>query len=282
MTGPVLLLLARLLLAPGPGDAPPEGLSRLIAAYPEKLDAAVCDSEGRWQLRWKDSTLMPWDDGVENKSPDDLLEHPDLEDQVDVCYPAGRDRGVPPAPGHDPGRVRYEPFFRKMYGDSAREAERNLLVVLWLPDTANRKMRASRVNEVYKHLEAVSRDVAALPPEVRQVAEASFGTFNWRTVGGTTRLSAHAFGIAVDIGGKAADFWRWGTKKCRSAQGSEASACYRNRIPLEIVDAFERHGFIWGGKWSHFDTMHFEYRPELLPSPTGTPLPHCPAPGTSR
>jgi hypothetical protein len=30
------------------------------------------------------------------------------------------------------------------------------------------------------------------------------------------------------------------------------------------VDIFERHGFIWGGKWGHFDTMHFEYRPELL------------------
>ena len=27
---------------------------------------------------------------------------------------------------------------------------------------------------------------------------------------------------------------------------------------------FERHGFIWGGKWHHYDTMHFEYRPELL------------------
>jgi len=28
---------------------------------------------------------------------------------------------------------------------------------------------------------------------------------------------------------------------------------------------FERHGFIWGGRWWHYDTMHFEYRPELLP-----------------
>ena len=31
-----------------------------------------------------------------------------------------------------------------------------------------------------------------------------------------------------------------------------------------IVDVFERNGFIWGGKWYHYDTMHFEYRPELL------------------
>ena len=39
---------------------------------------------------------------------------------------------------------------------------------------------------------------------------------------------------------------------------------YTNRIPIEIAEVFEKYGFIWGGKWYHFDTMHFEYRPELL------------------
>jgi hypothetical protein len=34
--------------------------------------------------------------------------------------------------------------------------------------------------------------------------------------------------------------------------------------PWEIVAAFEEQGFIWGGKWYHYDTIHFEYRPELL------------------
>ena len=29
----------------------------------------------------------------------------------------------------------------------------------------------------------------------------------------------------------------------------------------------ERHGFIWGGKWYHYDTLHFEYRPGLLAAP---------------
>jgi len=38
----------------------------------------------------------------------------------------------------------------------------------------------------------------------------------------------------------------------------------------EIIDIFERRGFIWGGKWSHYDTMHFEYRPELLTAPPAT------------
>jgi hypothetical protein len=35
-------------------------------------------------------------------------------------------------------------------------------------------------------------------------------------------------------------------------------------VPTSVVEAFERHGFVWGGKWLFFDTMHFEYRPEVL------------------
>jgi hypothetical protein len=35
-------------------------------------------------------------------------------------------------------------------------------------------------------------------------------------------------------------------------------------VPLPFVRAFEQEGFIWGGKWFFFDTIHFEYRPEIL------------------
>ena len=37
-------------------------------------------------------------------------------------------------------------------------------------------------------------------------------------------------------------------------------------IPVEIVEPVEAEGFSWGGKWYHYDTMHFEYRPELFAS----------------
>ena len=30
------------------------------------------------------------------------------------------------------------------------------------------------------------------------------------------------------------------------------------------MEAFEKNNFIWGGKWGHFDIMHFEYRPEII------------------
>ena len=34
--------------------------------------------------------------------------------------------------------------------------------------------------------------------------------------------------------------------------------------PETFIEAFERRGFVWGGKWFFYDTMHFEYRPEIL------------------
>lgn len=48
---------------------------------------------------------------------------------------------------------------------------------------------------------------------------------------------------------------------------------YINTFEMKIVEIFERHGFIWGGRWYHFDTMHFEYRPEMNPPVDGPSKP---------
>ena len=50
----------------------------------------------------------------------------------------------------------------------------------------------------------------------------------------------------------------------RAKPGAGSHVTYKNDIPWETVRIFEAHGFIWGGKWYHSDTMHFEYRPELI------------------
>ena len=86
------------------------------------------------------------------------------------------------------------------------------------------------------------------------------GTFNWRTIAGTDRLSSHSFGITIDINVKFANYWKWDLNN----RGKTDSIPYKNNIPYEIVEVFEKYGFIWGGKWYHYDSMHFEYRPELL------------------
>jgi peptidoglycan LD-endopeptidase CwlK len=77
------------------------------------------------------------------------------------------------------------------------------------------------------------------------------------------RLSTHSFGITIDINTDFSNYWQWDNKVWKT-KGEDMDFPYINRIPLGIVKVFEKHGFIWGGKWYHYDSMHFEYRPELL------------------
>ena len=78
----------------------------------------------------------------------------------------------------------------------------------------------------------------------------------------------HSLAAAIDINTAYAAYWLW------------PRAAAADILPAQIINIFERHGFIWGGKWLHYDTMHFEYRPELLgvkPSPVEPDILHTPA-----
>jgi hypothetical protein len=96
-----------------------------------------------------------------------------------------------------------------------------------------------------------------LPADMTRYLVPSSGTYNCRTIANTSRLSVHAFGAAIDINDKLADYWEW-------SKGKDGKFVWKNRIPGVIGEIFERHGFIWGAKWYHVDSMHFEYRPELI------------------
>ncbi|WP_292655554.1 M15 family metallopeptidase [Nitratifractor sp.] len=227
----------------------------LVRAYPDSLKNCSGNT-----LIWRDGTKMRYDDGKRNKSFDELLNRPDLEDMFHYRYPKGAaGYGKAPRKNFDPGRIRYEPFFRKMYGDSAGEVKRHLTTIPWIPRSTEGKyrIRITRVNGVDRQLRKVSQDLDKLlqkHPGYRKYLVPVGGTFKWRTIAGTHRLSVHSFGAAIDINVKHSAYWRWNKGPYR----------YRNEIPLPIVKIFEKHGFIWGGKWYHYDTMHFEYRPELL------------------
>ena len=229
----------------------------LVDAYPEHLDGAVWQGDEGWAVRWKDGTLMDWDDGRGDKSFEELLNTPDLQDMMSTPYLPGAD-DAPPAPDDDPGRTRYDPFFRKMYGDSAGEVQSHLVRVRWLPESGGKTLRVMSRSGVSDALAKVSEEISKLPRKVRDMVRETSGPFNWRVIKGTERLSAHSYAIALDVAVKHAHYWRW-TRPDESGHRP-----YRNKIPMEIVEAFEHHGFIWGGKWYHYDTMHFEYRPELL------------------
>lgn len=226
-----------------------DNAERLIAAYPEHL--LECKEN---HIIWQDGSKQLYDDG-KKKSFTQLIESPDIEDMFAFGYPMDEHSyNTAPELNQDPGRIRNEAFFKKMYGDKKAVVRQHLVSIDWLPETAKGKVLITDVNGIDKKLQQVSKSLDALPKGLKKYVIKHAGTFNWRYISGTKRLSAHSFGAAIDINTQYANYWKW-NKVYR----------YQNQIPKAIIQIFEDNGFIWGGKWYHYDTMHFEYRPELLP-----------------
>jgi hypothetical protein len=223
-----------------------EARKRFIGAYPKWFDRV--DERG---LVWRDGTISPWDDNIQNKPFEQKLASASLADKVSLAYQAGPNSGPPPV-NWDPGRFRNMPFFMKMYGGSEAAVRENLAAVPWRIGSYRESLPFTRINRVHEIVARIVEELAALPDKFAKFLVPPAGSFDWRPIAGTNGLSLHSFGIAIDINVEYSNYWRW-----------DDSVTWRNRIPFEIVDVFERSGFIWGGKWYHYDTMHFEYRPEL-------------------
>jgi hypothetical protein len=87
-----------------------------------------------------------------------------------------------------------------------------------------------------------------------------------RHVSGTNNMSYHSYGLAIDIiprsyGGKHV-YWKWSS--VFKEDWDRIPLSQRWSPPQQVIDAFEAEGFVWGGKWYYFDSLHFEYRPEIL------------------
>ena len=229
----------------------PLRLQQLIKAYPTQQ----LSSDGL-RLIWPDSFALVYEDTSTWPNFWDSLERPTLALQVAQNYPKGINYPVP-SRNQDPGRIRVNAFFEKMYGANKAEVQEQLVVV----DFLGTRVRMTTVNNVHKRLAAVAKALEQ-HPEWHRYCLPTAGTFNWRTIAGTTRKSSHSFGIAIDLNVKWANYWRWAVAP-KDATGNRP-ILYKNRLPLGLVALFEQEGFIWGGKWYHYDTMHFEYRPELL------------------
>jgi hypothetical protein len=193
-------------------------------------------------------------DDKKQKNTQELLDNPDIEDQLRYPYNQGDSKE-----NTDAGRIRNDAFFKEIYGETAAEVQENLTTVTWCPTLVNQKIQFSKINGANLALIKVSGELDQ-HPEWKKYLMNIGGTFNWRVISGTKRLSAHSFGITIDINTAYSNYWQW---DC-GCKNEDAILGYKNRIPMEIVEIFEKHGFIWGGRWKHYDTMHFEYRPEFL------------------
>jgi len=241
-----LLLISLILFSLGPkqSDVPPRALT-LIKAYPA-LKLTYKDNH----IIFPDGSSILFDDGKE-KDFVSMLDNADIDDMFSLTYNSQET----PAYLSDGGRCRCDSFFMKVYGSTKGEVEKSLVAIDWF----GQKIMVTSVNGVDKQLCKV-RDEISKNPELLCYMDKS-SSFYWRYVRGTqNRLSAHSYGIAVDISLSYSNYWLWENSIASETDKIE----YHNRIPIQLVRIFEKYGFIWGGAWYHFDTMHFEYRPEIL------------------
>lgn len=251
-----VLVFVVTLVAALPDAGPPRGLACLPAWYSGSVLRAP---DGGWGFVLDGGTFLPWQVGPRDAGLDEDDEGTasvDLESIYRVPYVPGpivpldaSDAGAI----EDPGRVRIEQLFLSTYGHDRQAVFASLA-----------KVRFFGLRYPFHELaaEPLRRVVARLTPEVdrdptlRPFLTNIGGTFIWRKIARSKNLSTHAFGIAIDLNVDRAHYWRW--------QRRGEPLRWQNRIPQVVVDAFEAEGFIWGGRWVHYDTMHFEYRPELL------------------
>lgn len=212
----------------------------------------------------------------------DRLEAMDVASILMIPYASGPVPLPEVRKNHDPGRLRSDDLFAAVYGGSREETRANLVKIPFLNQVIAFQKRMGAANALEKigvEILAAAKNDAELAKFVEPFTSGKIQlidyTIAWRVVKGTSRLSTHSFGTGIDLHtGIGPAYWLWDMKKLEPVKAELGENAFRLDhykparkpiMPQKIVDIFERNGFIWGGKWNHYDTMHFEYRPEFYP-----------------
>lgn len=224
----------------------------LMMAYPEHIvDIDVTDN--KVYLVLISGKKLLYDDKKE-KNQQEQLDNPDLQDMMSQKYFLGPVDKLMPQ-DYNPGRIRVYPLLKEVYGVNQSEIEKNLKGV----SAGSRNYRFNGSNSAEQHLSTAIKELnkkAEKNPKLWSFIYPMGGTYNYRYISRTNRLSPHAFGIAIDLASNKDDYWQWTTR--------EAGERRLKTYPQDVVDTMESNYFIWGGKWGQFDILHFEYRPEII------------------
>lgn len=228
-------------------------LFSLMMAYPEYiLDIEVIDNNQVYLVLQSENKIL-YDDKKE-KTEQEKLESPDLQDMMSQEYFLGSIDALMPE-DYNPGRIRVYPLLKEVYGASQFEIEKNLTGVR----INSGHHRFNKNNAAAYSLDRALTELNQLAnnhPELWSYLYPIGGTYNFRHIAKTGRLSPHSFGISIDLASNPNDYWQWTTR----AKGENRVKNY----PEMIVNVMENNYFIWGGKWGQFDIFHFEYRPEII------------------
>jgi len=191
------------------------------------------------------------------------LEHEDRFSSIFYHYPTSPLKEAIEKPASIARRS--DDFYKMIFGETEREIRKHCREIRFLH-------RMAFVNTLcipaLKQVEAEILRQAEENPDVASFVKniRILYSFKQKEIVGSQNSSFHGYGLAVDLVPRSYDkkhvYWKW-------------SAVYYkdwHRIPVQqrwsppqpVIDAFERNGFVWGGKWVHFDVIHFEYRPEII------------------
>lgn len=71
------------------------------------------------------------------------------------------------------------------------------------------------------------------------------GAYNFRMMRGSTKLSMHAYGCAIDL----------------DPEANPMGTTYHEdsgMMPVQVVQIFRNEGWTWGGRWQRPDAQHFQ------------------------
>ncbi len=261
---------------PGTESSGEREMKALAAAWPDRIsqvalrdgDWAV-DVDGQW-YDWAHGRVLPesqrtdWERFARYRFysyPVGTL--PPLT-PLDPQAAARLQKSVQDSQTHPPRRS--EDFLEHLLGGVTRgQLESRIVTVDFLGHPVKvHQVIASAMRAVAAECDALRRTDPQAAAFLAGLAEVD--GFNYRDVAGTLTRSYHGYGLAVDLiprnyGGKAT-YWRWLLGKVEQWWATPYAS--RWMVPESVVSIFEKHGFGWGGKWLFFDTMHFEYRPEII------------------
>lgn len=222
-----------------------DDIACLTESYPGLIEKIIEDGTTVWLELHDGRRVVYADDRQPQWDKDGGLSNATVQQSMVEPYPLGEATGQ-----GDPGRARPQEWLEALYGTTEKELElRPVQVGQHRVRVSSRYGTAEAFSHVAKVLEELATTTAAIQPHLLSVAG-----YSHRNIAGTTRPSPHSYGIAIDLNPKHGAYWRWNPEAKRQAF----------QYPQAIVDIFEEKGFIWGGKWSHYDLMHFEYRPEIV------------------
>ncbi|MCR1950924.1 MULTISPECIES: M15 family metallopeptidase [unclassified Clostridium] len=224
----------------------------LMLAYPEEIKDIEVSEDNYIYLVLNNDKKVLYDDKKE-KCKDMKTANADLQDTLEDIYPLESISTV--IDGMDPGRGRAYSFLNSIYGSNQNQIEKNLSSFSTSCGNVMFNKNAKAGESLKKALNE-ARELSKTDNKVNNYIFPISGGYNYRVIQDTGRLSPHAYGIAIDLSRNDADYWKWVDK----TKGSKRIEGY----PKELVKVFEENGFVWGGKWEHFDILHFEYRPEII------------------